>query len=198
MRKSIFLCGAIGLFAALSPAVLCAQFQAPNPDELKMTSDPKAPGAAAVYLDYEETDNDGLHSQIYYARIKVLTEKGKEAATVQIPYLGGEFSISSVSGRTIHSDGTIVPLTVKPEDLLIQKYNDVEAADEINAEQVKIERKVFTLPSVEVGSVLEYSYLQRISNEHFYYRSPGFSAGVFDRFSECFVSSLNRIWAAII
>lgn len=78
MRKSLFLCCAVGLFAAVSPAVLCAQFQPPNPDELKMTSDPKAPGAAAVYLDYEETDNDSLHSQIYYARIKVLTEKGKE------------------------------------------------------------------------------------------------------------------------
>jgi hypothetical protein len=34
-----------------SPALLSfAQFQPPTPDELKMTADPKAPGAAAVYL----------------------------------------------------------------------------------------------------------------------------------------------------
>jgi Domain of Unknown Function with PDB structure (DUF3857)/Transglutaminase-like superfamily len=172
MRKSLFLCGAVGLFTALSPAVLCAQFQAPNPDELKMTSDPKAPGAAAVYLDYEETDNDAMHSQIYYARIKVLTEKGKEAATVQIPYWGGEFSIGSVSGRTIHSDGTIVPLTVKPEDLLIQKYNEVEVGHETYAEQVRKQRTVFTLPSVEVGSVLEYSYQLRYNAQFYWHLDP--------------------------
>src|ERR1035441_2094886 len=98
MRKSFFLCSAIGLLAAVTPALLRAQFQPPNPDELKMTSDPKAPGAAAVYLDMEETDNDTQHSQNYYARIKVLTEKGKEAATVQIPYRGGDFSIGSIKG----------------------------------------------------------------------------------------------------
>jgi hypothetical protein len=172
MRKSLFLCGTVGLVATLSPTVLCAQFQAPNPDELKMTSDPKAPGAAAVYLDYEETDNDGLHSQTYYARIKVLTEKGKEAATVQIPYWGGEFSIGSVSGRTIHSDGTIVPLTVKPEDLLIQKYNEVEVGHETYAEQVRKQRTVFTLPSVEVGSILEYSYQLRYNAQFYWHLDP--------------------------
>jgi len=172
MRNSLFLSCAVGLCAILSPAVLCAQFQPPNPDELKMTADPKAPGAAAVYLDYEETDNDGLHSQIYYARIKVLTEKGKEAATVQIPYWGGEFSIGSVSGRTIHSDGTIVPLTVKPEDLLIQKVNEVEVGHETYAEQVREQRTVFTLPSVEVGSVLEYSYQLRFNAQFYWHLDP--------------------------
>ncbi len=171
MRNSIFLCGAIGLLA-VSPVLVCAQFQPPNPDELKMTSDPKAPGAAAVYLDYEEIDNDSQHSQTYYARIKVLTEKGKEAATVQIPYWGGEFSIGSISGRTIHSDGAIVPLTVKPEDLLVQKFNEVEVGRETYAEQVRKQRKVFTLPSVEVGSILEYSYQLRFNAQFYWHLSP--------------------------
>jgi hypothetical protein len=172
MRKSLLLCFAVGFLAALTPTVVCAQFQPPNPDELKMTSDPKAPGAAAVYLDYEETDNDAQHSQIYYARIKVLTEKGKEAATVKIPYLGGEFSIGSVSGRTIHSDGTIVPLTVKPEDLLVQKYNEVEVGHETYAEQVREQRTVFTLPSVEVGSIIEYSYQLRFNAQFYWHLDP--------------------------
>ncbi len=171
MRKFLFLCGTVGLVATLSPTVLCAQFQAPNPDELKMTSDPKAPGAAAVYLDYEETDNDGMHSQIYYARIKVLTEKGKGAATVQIPYRGGEFSIGSVSGRTIHSDGTIVPLTVKPEDLLIQKY-EVGVGHETDGGQVREQRTVFTLPSAEVGCILEYSYQLRFNAQFYWHLDP--------------------------
>ena len=172
MRKAFFLCGAIGLLAAVSPALVCAQFQPPNPDELKMTSDPKAPGAAAVYLDYEETDNDSQHSQIYYARIKVLAEKGKEAATVQIPHLGGEFSIGGVSGRTIHSDGTIVPLTVKPEELLIEKTNEIQAGRQAYSGQSRKERTVFTLPSVEVGSILEYSFQLRFNAQFYWHLSP--------------------------
>jgi len=124
-----------------------AQFQQPTDEELKMTADPKVPGAAAVYLNIEEIANDPLHFQSYYARIKVLTEKGKTLATVELPYLRGSYKITDIKGRTIHSDGTIVPLAGKPEDLLISKSGDRQMG-----------RKVFTLPSVEVGSILEYRY----------------------------------------
>lgn len=34
----------------------------PTPEELKMTSDPAAPGAAAVYLFREETGDDDRHT----------------------------------------------------------------------------------------------------------------------------------------
>ncbi len=62
-----------------------------------------------------------MHYQSYYARIKVLTEKGKELATVEVPYLKGNMKVTDIKGRTIHADGTIIPLTVKPEDLLGRK-----------------------------------------------------------------------------
>ena len=71
---------AILLAFLFSPALLSAQFQAPTDEELKMTADAKAPGAAAVYLNIEEIDNDPLHYQSHYERIKVLSEKGKELA----------------------------------------------------------------------------------------------------------------------
>lgn len=172
MRNSLLLCCAVGLVAALLPAHTCAQFQTPNPDDLKMTADPKAPGADAVYLYYEEIDHDNIRSRIFSAAIKVLTEKGKEAATVEVPFLGGATSIGSISARTIHPDGTIVPLTVKPEDLLIEKDNSTQIEDEISSSAAKIERKVFTLPSVEVGSILEYSFQERITNEQFVFTLP--------------------------
>src|SRR5579863_9867903 len=121
MRKSYLLNGAVFFLAAFVPAVVRAQFQPINPDELKMTSDPKAPGADAEYLYYEEVDADVQHSSTYYARIKVFTEKGKEAATVEIPYWGDMYSIGGISGRTIHADGTVIPLNVKPEDLTVEK-----------------------------------------------------------------------------
>jgi hypothetical protein len=159
MSKSILLRGAALIFAALSPVVLCAQFQQPTEEELKMTSDPKAPGADAVYFEINEVANDPMHYQSTYARIKVLTEKGKELSTIELPYLKGSTKITDIKGRTIHPDGTIIPLTVKPEELMVAKTGETQ-----------IEKKVFSLPSVEVGSILEYSYQIQYSDD--VYSSP--------------------------
>jgi transglutaminase-like putative cysteine protease len=158
MRVSVFIRSLPLLFVITSPALLRAQFQQPTDEELKMTADPKAPGAAAVYLNIEESTNDPFHDMSFYARIKVLTEKGKELASVEIPYLDSGYEITDIQARTIHADGTVVPLVGKPADLLISKtaikYGDLE-----------VNEKVFTLPSVEVGSILEYRYQVRYS-EH--------------------------------
>ncbi|MGD0729813.1 MAG: DUF3857 domain-containing protein [Terracidiphilus sp.] len=110
-----------------------------------MTADPKAPGAAAVYLYREETTDDEVHTQTYYERIKILTEKGKELATVQIPYLHGVDTVKDIQGRTIHADGSIFPLTVKPDDLMAVKAGGYQ-----------VNEVVFNLPDAEVGSILEY------------------------------------------
>jgi hypothetical protein len=139
--------GAALLLAAFAPTPVRAQFEAPKADELKMTADPKAPGADAVILEMREVDNDTLHSQVHYERVKVLTEKGKEAAMVELFYRSGATSIISISGRTIHPDGTVFPLEVKPDDLIVEKTGDFTE-----------HRRVFTLPNVEVGSVLEFSF----------------------------------------
>jgi hypothetical protein len=145
MRTYAFL-HTLPLLAILaSPVLLRAQFQPPTPEELKMTADPKAPGAAAVYLYREETTDDSLHFHSYYARIKVLTEKGKEQATIRIPYEHGQFKVTNIEGRTVHADGTIIPLTVKPTDLV-----------DVKTGAYQVNTMVFTLPSVEVGSILEY------------------------------------------
>jgi hypothetical protein len=135
------------------------QFQQPTDEELKMTADPKAPGAAAVYLYVEEITDDPMHFHSFYARIKVLQEKGKELGTIDLPYLRGDFKITDFKARTIHSDGTIIPLEGKPEDLLTFKT----VGREIN-------RRVINLPSVEVGSILEYRYDLRYDDNH--YSSP--------------------------
>jgi transglutaminase-like putative cysteine protease len=155
----VFLRGAAFAFAALLPVLVRAQFQPPSDQELKMTADPKAPGAAAVYLNIEEIANDPLHYQSYYARIKVLTEKGKELATVEVPYLKGNKKVTGIVGRTIHADGAVIPLTVKPEDLLSEKSGEKQFG-----------RMVFTLPSVDVGSILEYRYELRYDDNE--YSSP--------------------------
>lgn len=127
------------------PAILRAQFQAPTKEELEMTSDPKVPGADAVYLYREEKTDDNLHYHSLLVCIKVLTEKGKELATVRIPYERRSFKVTDIQGRTIHNDGTVIQLTAKPSDLT-----------DVKTKNLQINSMVFTLPSVEVGSILEY------------------------------------------
>jgi hypothetical protein len=141
--------------AAACPVLLHSQFHDPTPEELKMTADPQSPGAAAVYLNLEEVTDDQIHYRSFYARIKVLQEKGKELATVEIPYDRSSVKIHGISARTIHSDGTVIPLAVKPDDLLISKAGDTQ-----------YNKKVFNLPSVEVGSILEYSYQIDYADDH--------------------------------
>jgi hypothetical protein len=39
-------------------------------------------------------------------------------ATISVPYVPGADKVTKIEGRTIHPDGTVIPLTVKPDDLL--------------------------------------------------------------------------------
>jgi hypothetical protein len=192
MRFHKFLvCGPL-IAASWLPLLAHAQFQAPTPEELQMTSDPKAPGAAAVYLDREEREDDSHHFRSVYARIKVLTDAGKDMATVHVVYhknfvfyatgdnssrmsggtanswstpdinhagedsridtnaTGGHADVSAIEGRVIHPDGTIVPLTGTPADLLKTK--------ETNSQYNEM---TFSMPDVEVGSIIEYRYQVR-------------------------------------
>jgi len=185
------LLSALSLLPSLPLAAL-GQFQAPSPEELSMTSDPKAPGAAAVYLYREETEDDPHHFRTVYARVKILTEAGKDLATVHVTYnrnfvfyatgdnssrmanglannwsnpdinhagedarvdtnaYAGHTGVSAVEGRTIHADGTIVPLTGSPADLL-----------KVKAGNSQFNELTFNMPSVEVGSIIEYRYQVR-------------------------------------
>jgi hypothetical protein len=133
-------------FVALASPITCrAQFTPPTQEELKMTADPKAPGAPAVYLSREEVTDDRSHFVSFYARIKVLTEKGRDLATVTLPYQHGVDTVTEVDGRTIHPDGSIVQLTDKPADLM-----------DFKVKRVQVNTVVFSLPDVQVGSVIEY------------------------------------------
>lgn len=148
--------------AALALLVAAAQVQAqwtaPTPEELSMTSIPQVPGAVAAYLFKEEIADDGLHMQSFYYRIKILTEGGKDLANVELPFYAGESGITldTISGRTIHADGTIIPFTDKPYEKVVEK-----------AQGYKIKVKVFSLPAVEVGSIIEYRYSLRLDDHWF-------------------------------
>ncbi len=150
------------LFCLMSVAYVPAfgaSWTQPTPDELKMTSDPAAPDSPAVYLFREEIVNDKLHSHVTYARIKILTEKGKEQfSEIEIPYQKGASgeNISNVEGRTIEPDGTVVPFTGKPFNKELVKSGDQT-----------VMAKVFSLPDIRVGSIIEYRYLLTYEGNYF-------------------------------
>jgi hypothetical protein len=148
MRIHVYASGLLALAAVAMPlSGVTQKFQEPTKEELQMTSDPKAPGAPAVFLYREEETSNRNHYISEYARIKVLTEKGKEWATVKVPYDGSGSATPVIEGRTIHSDGTVIPLVGKASDLL-----------EFKTRNANYKAAVFNMPSVEVGSILEYKW----------------------------------------
>ena len=167
-RKSRRLLPAIVLTAAtLAPVVAFAQakFIEPTKEELAMTSMPGYPGVAAVVLNKEEITKDDMHSVSHYRRIKILSEDGKKYANVELSYVttsgdyysyddaGNDKTLEDIAGRTIHPDGTVIPFTGKPYVKVMEKGKDF-----------KYQAKVFTLPDVTVGSIIEYRYFTRTSD----------------------------------
>jgi hypothetical protein len=159
MRIRVFVRAIPLLLAVASSTLLRAQFQKPTEEELKMTADPKSPGAAAVFLNVEEIADDPVQYRSFYARIKVLSEMGEK--------------VTDIKGRTIHPDGTVIPLR--------DKAMDQPCPDTTNSsnDHRSIMCKTFTLPSVEVGSIVEYSYrieydrkLDQFANVGIYHSAP--------------------------
>lgn len=107
-----------------------------------------------MILFHEETADDKLRMHSEYVRIKVLAEKGKSRADVEIPFFGRYFTITDAAGRTIHSDGAVIPFTGKPYEKTIVKSKDFS-----------YKAKVFTMPDVQVGSIIEYRYKLRYDDD---------------------------------
>lgn len=119
-----------------------------DPAELKMTSEPKAPGAPAILL-YRQVDRDDeAYREVQYARIKILTEEGRKQADVEIPFLKGSEQVNNIKARTIRPDGSVVNFEGNVYEKTIVK-----------ARGLKYLAKTFTLPDVQVGSIIEYRYV---------------------------------------
>jgi len=133
-----------------SSAVVChaQDFPPASQDELKMTSDPQAPGAPAIILFREvNCDNNGFTShEDNYVRIKILTEEGRHYADVAIPFDWGE-EVINIRARTVHPDGSIVDF-----------HDEIFTRNVTEAQGLAYLAKTFVLPDVQVGSIVEYRY----------------------------------------
>jgi transglutaminase-like putative cysteine protease len=135
------------------PAAAGIGFQPVSPDELKMTSEPLAPGAPAIFLFRQVDRYDNIYSphEDRYVRIKILTEEGRKQADVQILFLWESADVVNVGARTIRPNGSIAEF-----DGRVYEKNLVKGR--FGGQQVKYLAKTFTLPDVQVGSIIEYYY----------------------------------------
>ncbi|HEY4979125.1 MAG TPA: DUF3857 domain-containing protein, partial [Candidatus Acidoferrum sp.] len=120
-----------------------------DPADLKMTNEPLAPGAPAVYL-YRQVDRDDsgrATTEREYARIKILTEEGRKYANVEIPFEKDRYKVSGIHARTIRPDGSIINFDGKVFENTIVK-----------SKSMKYLAKTFSLSEATVGSIIEYKY----------------------------------------
>jgi hypothetical protein len=129
-------------------------FQPVSPDELKIASEPQAPGAPAIilYRQVDRDDNGRTSHEDNYFRIKILAEAGRKYANVEIPFLKQNEDVVNIRARTIKPDGSIVSFDGKVFEKTIVK-----------AKGVKYLAKTFTLPDVQVGGIIEYFYTNDFS-----------------------------------
>ena len=124
-------------------------FQPVSPDELKMTTEPLAPGAPAIilYRQVDRDDNGRTSHEDDYIRIKILTEAGRKYGDVEIPFIKGNDDVVHVRARTIKPDGSIVEFG-----------GEVFEKSLVKGRGLQYMAKTFTIPDVEVGSIIEYLF----------------------------------------
>ena len=142
---------AVCVFAAHEAKAL--GFQPVSPDELKLTSEPQAPGAPAIILFREVDRDDNIHTphEDNYYRIKILTEEGRKHADVEIPFWNVNENVVNMKARTVRPDGSIANFDGKVFDKELVK-------GKFEGRGMKYRAKTLTLPDVQVGSIIEYSY----------------------------------------
>ncbi len=117
----------------------------------------KAAGAEAlfwrVHVWDEVMSSDWQRHRVSYIRVKVFNEEGiKKVSSIEIPY-SNNISVTSIEGRTIQPNGTIVAL----------KKEDIHDREVIRFGGFRRKVKSFAMPAVEPGAIIEY----RIREVHF-------------------------------
>ena len=100
-----------------------------GPQEFQIKEVPGDPGAPAIQLYYAQYIDNSNWSQFVHKCIKVLNEKGKKYADVEI-VTGLGIGLKDLKARTVHPDGSIVEFTGKPYDKTLFK-----AGGSVNAQK---------------------------------------------------------------
>jgi hypothetical protein len=153
-------CALYAIIAFVSCVAVHAQgFPSVSPEELRMTSEPLAPCAPAVmlYRQVDRDDNGHTSHEDNYVRIKILTEEGRKYGSVEIQFNNESENVVAIRGRTIEPNGSEVPFDGKVFEKVLDKGRGVRTL-----------AKTFTLPNVEVGSIIEYRWTYDLSEKYIF------------------------------
>ena len=151
----VFLFGLI-LFAVTLVPVRAADWPKIPPDELNLKDSPTHPGSHAISL-YHEVQTDDVQSTVrYHTRIKILSEKGKKHANIELSYLKKLYTIEDIKARTVRPDGSSIEFKGEIFEKTIVKRRGV-----------KFLAKTFSLPEVQVGTIIEYKYREQWDPQRF-------------------------------
>jgi hypothetical protein len=153
-----------------------------SPEELRMSSEPQAPGAPAILL-YRQVDRDDNGStETNYERIKILTEEGRKFADVEISFDKRTEGIRGIQARTIHPDGSIVNFN-----------GTVYEKPIIQARGVKLLAKTFTMPDVGVGSIIEFRYRHEFESGYVFNSHWILSQELFTKYAKFSLDPYRRL-----
>jgi hypothetical protein len=116
-------------------------------EELSLKDSPANPGAPAIILYREVSTDDMKRTEAQFMRVKIFTEAGKKYADIELPYDEREFQIDDIHARTLRPDGSAIEFQGQVVDRVIVK-----------SKRLRFQVKTFTLPGVQTGSIIEYSY----------------------------------------
>ncbi len=164
MKKSFYFLRflAIGFFVLRYASVNAQEHQfegfgVPTLDEIRLKKCSFDPNADAVILLNEAwTDFDDSHKMVtsYHIRIKILTDKGRDAANVKIRYYRKDDfeDIYDIDAVTINQeqDGNFTTTRVEKKNIFDRKLNELR------------NEMAFAFPSVRAGSILEYRYVSKM------------------------------------
>jgi hypothetical protein len=126
----------------------------PNDPSLKEPAVDKEAGAEILFSEvhaFDEYSGRSYSIQDHYVRLKIFTMEGARTfGNVEIPF-SSRHVISDVRGRTLKPDGTIVEL----------RADDVHERKLDKSGRQRMSVKVFPLPALEPGAIVEYQWRSR-------------------------------------
>jgi transglutaminase-like putative cysteine protease len=140
---------------ALAPLTLTAQaYPSGQPtwppisaQDLALKDSPITPGEPAMILYYDvRTDNTNA-TETVFVRIKIFREKGKKYADIEIPYFEKQTAVEEIHASVTSSNGNSENFS-----------GNIYDKEVVKMKKFRWSAKALTLPNVEVGSIIEYSY----------------------------------------
>ena len=142
------------ILLALTDAKALSGWKPVSAIDLKLTAsdigDPDADAAMLFRLgELNDNDPEGTNMKVY-VRMKIFSDRGRKYAEVHLPYSLDLGRVTDVKARTVRPDGTEVEVAGRDiyDRLLLKNQHEI------------LREKVFSLPGVQAGCIIEYRYRQ--------------------------------------